>query len=146
MPGLPNGSAAICRGVKFVAGTSASMVILTACGGGGQQHAGVITPPATAALPSAGVVTGAASEPAVAPNQVAIHNFKFLPAVLHVKPGTVVTWTNTDEEPHTVVGGPLRSGVLAGGQATYSFTFTNAGSYSYQCSIHPFMHGSVVVA
>jgi plastocyanin len=29
--------------------------------------------------------------------------------------------------------------------ATYSFSFTKAGNYDYICSIHPFMHGTVVV-
>ena len=29
--------------------------------------------------------------------------------------------------------------------ATYSFTFANPGTFDYMCSIHPFMHGTVVV-
>jgi plastocyanin len=28
---------------------------------------------------------------------------------------------------------------------TYSYTFANPGSFDYVCSIHPFMHGTVVV-
>jgi plastocyanin len=32
-----------------------------------------------------------------------------------------------------------------GSNATYSYTFTTAGSFGYICSIHPFMHGTVVV-
>jgi plastocyanin len=59
---------------------------------------------------------------------------------------TTVTWTNKDEDPHTVVddGGVFRSRALGSG-STYSFTFPTAGTFDYICSIHPFMHGSVVV-
>jgi plastocyanin len=41
-------------------------------------------------------------------------------------------------------GGPLRSKTLNTGD-TYQYTFTRAGTYSYLCTIHPFMLGSVVV-
>jgi plastocyanin len=29
--------------------------------------------------------------------------------------------------------------------ATFTYTFTNVGSFDYICSIHPMMHGTVVV-
>ncbi|MET0703510.1 MAG: cupredoxin family copper-binding protein, partial [Mycobacterium sp.] len=93
----------------------------------------------------------AAITPAEAPapqagNTVDINNFAFAPATLTVPVGATVTWTNRDEEPHTVVAGngSFRSPGMGTG-ATYSFTFTNAGSFDYICSIHPFMHGTVVV-
>jgi plastocyanin len=80
------------------------------------------------------------------PNQVNIDNFAFAPATLTVKAGTTVTWTNKDEDPHTVVdnGGAFRSQALSNG-GTYSFTFPTAGTFGYICSVHPFMHGTVVV-
>jgi amicyanin len=77
---------------------------------------------------------------------VAITDFKFNPATLTVAVGTTVTWTNQDEEPHTIAAkdGSFHSpGMDTHG--TYSFTFTTAGSYDYICSIHPFMTGTVVV-
>ena len=54
--------------------------------------------------------------------------------------------TNQDQQPHTVVAGDgsFRSPGLGTG-ATYSYTFPTAGSFDYICSIHPFMHGTVVV-
>ncbi|WP_319943336.1 cupredoxin domain-containing protein [Nocardia aurantia] len=75
-----------------------------------------------------------------------IDNFAFAPAALTVRVGSTVTWTNRDEEPHTVVSadGTLHSPGMGTG-ATYSFTFTKAGTVDYVCSIHPFMHGTVVV-
>jgi len=83
------------------------------------------------------------------PNAVNINNFAFSPKELTVAVGTTVTWTNKDEEPHTVVtpgGGPaaFKSGALDGGDQ-FSFTFTKPGTYRYFCSVHPFMTATVVV-
>ena len=45
-------------------------------------------------------------EPApTGPNAVGISNFAFTPATLTVPVGTLVTWTNKDEEPHTIAAG-----------------------------------------
>ncbi len=91
--------------------------------------------------------TTTAPAPPVAGTAVGITNFAFAPATLTVKVGDTVTWTNKDEEPHTVVAGDgsFHSPGLDA-NATYSFTFTKAGSFDYVCSIHPFMHGTVVVS
>ncbi len=98
--------------------------------------------------PASPADTSSSTEPAgpVAGNAVNIDNFAFAPATLTVPVGTTVTWTNHDEEPHTVVAndGSFRSPGLDG-KTTFSFTFTKAGTYDYICSIHPFMHGTVVV-
>lgn len=82
----------------------------------------------------------------VAGNAVNIDNFAFAPATLTVPVGSTVTWTNRDEEPHTVVAndGSFRSPGLDA-QGTYSYTFRAPGTFEYICSIHPFMHGTVVV-
>jgi plastocyanin len=80
-------------------------------------------------------------------NAVNISNFAFVPATLTVPAGTTVTWTNQDGEPHTVVssdGSTFHSPGLDTGK-TYAFTFQNAGTFDYVCSIHPMMHGTVVV-
>ena len=85
-------------------------------------------------------------EAPVGANAVSISNFAFVPATLTVPVGATVTWTNRDEEPHTVAAsdGSLHSPGL-GTNATYSYTFPTAGRFDYICSIHPFMHGTVVV-
>lgn len=83
-----------------------------------------------------------------APNAININNFAFAPKVLTVAVGTTVTWSNKDEEPHTVVNAAsppaFKSAALDGGDS-YSFTFTRPGTYQFFCSIHPFMTGTVVV-
>ncbi|TSE01699.1 amidase [Skermania sp. ID1734] len=95
------------------------------------------TPTMPATTASAGTAAGM---------KVQIDNFMFSPATLTVPVGTTVTWTNHDEEPHTVVAtdGSFRSTALGSG-ATFAFTFTTTGNFDYVCSIHPFMHGTVVV-
>jgi plastocyanin len=77
---------------------------------------------------------------------VQIGNFTFNKAVLTVKPGTTVTWTNGDDIPHTVVSkeGLFKSKVLDSGDR-FSFTFAKPGQFGYFCSIHPHMTGTIVV-
>jgi amicyanin len=101
---------------------------------------GMQSPPASASA------TTADSPPPQGGTAVAITDFKFSPATLTVPVGTTVTWTNQDEEPHTIAAkdGSFHSpGMDTHG--TYSFTFTTPGSYDYICSIHPFMAGTVMV-
>jgi amicyanin len=101
---------------------------------------GMQSPPASASA------TTADSPAPQGGTAVAIADFKFNPATLAVPVGSTVTWTNQDEEPHTIAAkdGFFHSpGMDTHG--TYSFTFTTPGSYDYICSIHPFMTGTVVV-
>jgi plastocyanin len=82
-----------------------------------------------------------------AANHVTIAGFAYSPSTLTVSRGTTVTWTNNDSAPHTVTSdgsGPLNSSTLGRG-ASYSFTFTSAGTFSYHCAVHPSMHGTIVV-
>lgn len=95
--------------------------------------------------PSA-VTTAAAATAPVVTDHVAIQSFSFAPATIMVRTGTMVTWTQQDEDQHTVTAddASFASSPLTTGQ-TYMHTFTSPGTYHYHCSIHPFMHGIVVV-
>jgi len=77
---------------------------------------------------------------------VKIDNFVFGPQTLTVPVGTTVTWTNSDDIPHTSVSteGVFKSKVLDTDEK-FSYTFTKAGTYPYYCTIHPKMTGQVVV-
>ena len=57
-----------------------------------------------------------------------------------------VIWTNNDNEPHTVTAadGSFDSGNMDPG-ATFTYTFTKPGTYTYICTYHPWMHGYVTV-
>lgn len=72
--------------------------------------------------------------------------FMFAPASLTVKAGSTVTWTNHDEEPHTVAStdGLFRSGALDTNDS-FAFKFDKPGTYHYVCSIHPQMVGTIIV-
>lgn len=78
--------------------------------------------------------------------EIKIDNFTFAPEVLTVSAGTTVTWVNHDDIPHSVVdkNSQFRSHALDTDQS-YSFTFTQTGSYDYFCGLHPHMMGKIVV-
>lgn len=77
-------------------------------------------------------------------------SFAFSPATLTVPVGTVVVWTNSTGAPHTVTsddGKTFDSGIstLINPGASFSFTFTTAGTYSYHCQVHPSMKATIIV-
>ncbi|HEX4704720.1 MAG TPA: cupredoxin domain-containing protein [Pseudonocardiaceae bacterium] len=79
---------------------------------------------------------------------VTIAQFAFGPAAMTIQVGDSVTWTNTDQAAHdvTTTSGPvmIHSPALNTGQS-WTYTFATAGTYSYICSVHPDMHGTLVV-
>ena len=80
---------------------------------------------------------------------VAITNFMYEPQELQVPPGTKVTWTNKDSAPHDVqdlsdLKIPISPELLQGYK--FSITYRMPGSYPYNCSLHPYMTGTVKVA
>lgn len=78
-------------------------------------------------------------------HDVSIINGAFNPASITIKVGDTVTWTNNDaDHDHTVSGNGFSSGNLKHG-ATFSFTFTSAGTFAYSDGLHPRMKGKVVV-
>jgi plastocyanin len=109
-----------------------------------------------AALLGVLLTCGVAADPAATPQsaasaragKIAASNFTFEPSTLTVAAGTVVTWRNEDDAPHTVIGAdpesPIRSQPLDTGDQ-YSITFTKPGTYRYFCSLHPHMTGTVIV-
>jgi plastocyanin len=95
---------------------------------------------------STNVVAANAPQPTIA--EVKIDNFSFTPATLTVPAGTTVTWTNRDDIPHTVVSADdpkaFKSKVMDTDEK-FSYTFATAGTFTYFCSVHPKMTGTVVV-
>ena len=101
----------------------------------------------TAALVHTGRAASAAAAPAMKP-AVTISSYSFHPATLTVSKGSTVVWFNKDEDVHTIksTGGPetFNSPALDTGNQ-FGFTFHRAGIYHYICSVHPYMHGVIVV-
>jgi plastocyanin len=96
-----------------------------------------------------GLLLLALSRPGLAAEAaVTIDNFSFTPAEITVPVGTKITWTNRDDIPHTVVDAAnpktIKSAPLDTDES-YSRVFDKPGRYEYFCSLHPHMHGIVVV-
>lgn len=81
-----------------------------------------------------------------AERSVNIQGSAFSPQSLQVANGDTVTWTNSDALAHSVksTAGFFDSPTLGSGQS-FSFTFTQQGSYAYFCSIHPSMTAEIRV-
>jgi hypothetical protein len=73
-------------------------------------------------------------------------DFFFSPASVSVAVGDTVTWNNTGQAPHNAVAddGSFKTPDLNNGQSA-SHTFAEAGTFSYICTIHPEMKGTVRV-
>jgi plastocyanin len=72
-----------------------------------------------------------------ATNVITIDNFTFTPKELTIAVGTTVKWVNHDDIPHAVVNKDkvFRSKALDTDDS-YSFTFTNAGTFDCFCGLH----------
>jgi plastocyanin len=111
---------------------------LAACGGGGGGSSGASASPSTVA---------AAPVSAAGQQAVAIRNFSFMPRTLTVKKGARITISNRDSTAHTATSDDGRSfdtGSIDPGSSS-TITLNTTGRVTYHCSIHPFMHGTIVV-
>jgi plastocyanin len=111
-------------------------LLLGGCGSGGGGPA-ASTEPGTA---TAGAVTPGAPT-------ITIKDFEY-GAPLTVAPGAVVTVTNMDAAAHTVTAdqGPAFDVDVRESGGTATFTAPSApGSYSFYCTYHPSMHGTLIV-
>jgi amicyanin len=110
-------------------------VMLAACGSSSSGGSSAVSP-------------GTSPNVAAGPT-VTIKDFTFSPGTLNVKVGTTVTFVQEDSVPHNTTGSGaasfIKSPTLSKGQ-TYTVTFSKAGTYPYICTIHPYMHGTVVVS
>jgi plastocyanin len=80
-------------------------------------------------------------------NRIEIKDFAFNPQTLKVKSGEKITWINRDEEPHTVVSVEKQFKKSSALDTDQEFTITAGapGTYTYYCSVHPKMTGTIVV-
>jgi plastocyanin len=80
-------------------------------------------------------------------NKIEIKDFAFNPQTITVKSGEKVTWINRDEEPHTVVSVEKQFKKSSALDTDQEFTVTAGapGTYTYFCSVHPKMTGTIMV-
>ena len=86
----------------------------------------------------------AAQAPASGGDKVAVADNSFTPASIDVAVGDTVTFENEGQIAHTVTGDDFDSGSLAPGD-TFTFKASEKGSFSYVCTFHPGMQGTIEV-
>ncbi|MFD6988347.1 cupredoxin domain-containing protein [Streptomyces sp. NPDC059943] len=92
--------------------------------------------------------TTSAAGPSGGGTQVTIDNFKFQPAALTVAPGAKITVVNEDTTTHTLTatkGATFDTGDLAPGRRVTITAPSKAGDFPWDCTIHPFMKGTLTV-
>lgn len=97
------------------------------------------------ALPAAALAGGGPHARAAADHRVVIKNYTYSPARVVVHRNDTVTWLFDDgATAHNVVGTGFRASPTKH-SGSYTVRFTHTGTFSYVCTIHPWMTGSVVV-
>lgn len=78
-------------------------------------------------------------------NAVLLQDTAYMPTTITVPVGTTVTWTNLDSEDHTVSSDTDLFNNYLVINDTFSYTFTERGTFNYHCEPHPEMLGKVIV-
>jgi len=134
--------------------SAVAVVAVSAAGVSGAFSGGKATPRASMPMPmptnTSAASRGAAVRPTYELHQAVVHakilNFAFKPPHLVVSPGTKVVWTNEDQDPHTVTSDRPGFGSQAlDTGSSFTMVAKRAGTFTYHCVIHPFMHGTLVV-
>ncbi|PZS33946.1 MAG: hypothetical protein DLM59_05655 [Pseudonocardiales bacterium] len=133
---------------------AAGLLALGGCSGGTGDHAKHAKATGPSASPSRGKPVDMV---------VSVKHLAFTPATVTVHAGATVTWRDDEALAHAVTAGRpagrdaktgkatpshssgLFNGKLTGIGKTFSVKFTRLGTYTYYCSIHPAMHGLIVV-
>jgi plastocyanin len=128
---------------SLVAALLALSVGLVACGGSSDSSTGSSV--ATGAAPEAESETAPSGQARKA-EKVEIVEFTYSPDPVVVQVGGKVTWRNDDNPPHTATAddGSFDTGIIETGKQK-SVTFKEAGTFTYYCTVHKFMHGTVEV-
>ncbi len=100
---------------------------------------------------SGGAATADASPVAAEPvaateTAVSVLDYAFDAPMVEIPVGTTVTWSNDGGVIHTTTAadGSWDSGILSSGDS-FSYTFEEAGTFEYVCTLHPTMIGTIVV-
>jgi plastocyanin len=115
-------------------------------GAGSANKTAESTGEATGQLSGASPAKGPGGARKAASASVTMGDLFFSPASVSIAVGDTVTWTNNGQAPHnaTADDGSFKTPTIEAGQST-SHTFSQAGTFSYICTIHPNMKGTIRV-
>jgi len=109
-------------------------VVLAGCGSGSSAQRPIAS-------------AGSTRSPSVVPNTHGSNPDAFYePDPIRARIGQTITWTNRDTDPHdiTAENGAFDSGPVASG-GTFRWKALRPGTYRYFCTLHPEMHGTIIV-
>lgn len=134
---------------RLIAATIVCLALLAGCGKSDKKDSSSKTTTTAKSSAGSGAATSAGAQ-ASAGDKVQIKDFAFSPKSLKIKAGTTVTWTNEDDNKHTVTSdasdpAKFDSGDLVKAK-TFTFTFSKPGTYKYMCDIHNYMMATVEVS
>ena len=133
--------------LTFISLLVISALMLTACG----LHTGlgsILNPskstPNANGTPSKHIK---ATHTAPSPDSISINAKGFNPETLTVKTGATVTWANATKDPQSFTSDTanLFGGSSIASGATYTYTFMQAGTFTYHSTITPAITGKVIV-
>lgn len=84
---------------------------------------------------------------------ITVSSAGFTPATIQVKPGTIITWKNSDNAPHHIASNPypsdnsvadLNSKTLVAGRA-YSYKVSGSKTIQYHDDLNPTHNGTIVI-
>ena len=121
------------KSISMLIAAVGAILLLVACGGSSGSGPSADNSPGSSHSSAGGAA-------------VSIKNFAYAPANLTVSQGTTIVFSNEDSTEHTATasGGAFDTGSISQGQSK-TVTLETAGSFSYVCSFHPFMHGTITV-
>ncbi|MET0557929.1 MAG: cupredoxin domain-containing protein [Solirubrobacterales bacterium] len=96
-------------------------------------------------IPGALASDGGGATASRAGKSVDIDNFAYHPPTLRVVKGATVSFVNSSSTAHTATkAGAFSTGKIQPGKSV-AVRFAQKGTFAYHCTIHPFMHGKIVV-
>jgi plastocyanin len=125
------------RGLRLPPALGALLLVAGLLAGCGGSSAGKSTGDSRWSMTNVGIVATKSGHP----------DALYIPNPIRVRVGKVVTWTNTDTDPHDVTAddGSFYSGPI-GTDGSWKWKATKAGTYTYTCTLHPDMHGTIIVS
>ncbi len=134
------------KGIGLFALVLATSLILSACQAKTTQP--TVTPGVEKTSAPGADTSMPAEKETVKTNQITIQNMAFGPTALTVKAGSTITVTNMDSPGHSVTsddGTSFDTDIVSKGKTVTFVAPTKPGTYTYHCTPHPMMKGTLIV-